>query len=1701
MNGQGYERARHNDENDDRDDLDEENVGLLQARSGGLEPSNSFELDGSAQGHPTRNCPEDRAGWISKIFYFYVNGLMEAGAKKHLEHDDLWDLSMRDQAAPVFKAFAAKLKSTVDPIKAPQGTVWRAIWRTHGKLFVWAGVLKLVHDLIMFLPSYILERLLHHMGMGGSRVISLALALAILGSALMENITINIYFHILYRMSLHLKTAMIQMIYAKSLRITSGVKSRMGVGSIVNLQSNDASKIWNMPLYLHIVWNGPFQIFVVMALLVRIMHFLPAMAGLVVTVIMIPLSTFIGKALGKARREMLKQTDARVKLASEIITGIKAIKLYAWEEAYMERVKELRETELRHIRHTQLLSMFNIALFTAGPILVSLAAFSVYTFLGYPLTASVAFPALALFNLLRFPILMFPSQVMNMINARVGLQRIQKFMEADEMVANEPNNAPPAAAAAAAATHSHDPSKPSPKQAGPTDDSTDAIAIPVEDEPLLDGTRSSSAAPLSSQKGTASAPSLPVSTPAAVAVDSVHASANGLPSAGVTMNGGVEPGEAGAVVVVRHGSFAWDGDKEAILHDIDLCVQKGQLIMVVGQVGSGKSSLLAAILGEMYRQQGVVKVSGSAAYTSQDPWIQNSTVRSNLLMGRRYDEEEYITVLAACALAHDLELLSAGDSTEIGEKGVNLSGGQKHRVALARAAYAAADLYLLDDPLSAVDAHVGRHLFDECICGLLGNRTRILVTHQLQYLPSADKVVVMADGQITEVGTYDELTARGVDFGQLVSSQEDGEGAPEQGQPQLPSNELAPLKAAATPRSGSGGMANGGDAHSDKQSAQQELMSAHSGASFHLGLTPQNSGVTPRTGLTPMPSSALQQISLTPMQSGASPHTGLSPMPSVGEGHTGLSPTPSFGGFQQAPRTASKSVPGGWADVGSPGSQKLVDIDLSPAHSMNGHRRSSGTYQQQGGGSPNGAHPQLLSVNGLADGDDEVEDEEAASPLHRKHPAVQGNGYLNHHGGAAPPSDALVVQRVGQGGNLGYGAHGQLNAQSDALKAAGGMAAWGNGASAGAQKQQALRREASKQDLAQAREQLRRLLFQKERDGRITKVEERAVGQVDRAIYKTYLSAWSPAFMVLPIFVVVLALSERGMQVGQNVILSAWSNAVAKAQELGDSVSPTRYLLMYFGLGMSSILLSMMRSGATIKGSITASRKLHYQLLNKLVRLPMAFYDSQPTGRLLNRMTKDTESIDLQVGGSVSSALTCMVNAVLSMVVVCVVSPVAMLALGPLLLFYWRVQAVYIASSRELKRLDSLAFSPIFQHYSESLHGLITIRAFRKQPMFLQKNRANLDHSNRAYWPIQVVNRWLSVRLEMMGAVIVFVTTLCVAVLLPANPGISGLAITSALNLTGIMNWMVRQMTELEVNMNSVERMVEYNRYEEEAPALLPESGLPSNWPTEGVIEARALTVKYRPELPAVLKGLSFSVRGQEKVGVCGRTGCGKSTLMITLYRLVEPTSGFIFVDGIDITTLGLADLRSRLSLVPQDPVIFSGTIRSNLDPFATAGSDVHIWEALARAGMDSFVAGLDGGLNAPIQEGGANLSTGQRQLLCMARALLRASRILVLDEATSNVDNTTDALIQRTIRSAFSQCTVLTIAHRLHTIIDSDRVLLLESGMLKEFDTPHALMGTPGSAFRALVEETTGAGGPGAQGVADSLHKAASSNSLKQQA
>jgi ABC-type multidrug transport system fused ATPase/permease subunit len=1020
--------------------------------------------------------------------------------------------------------------------------------------------------------------------------------------------------------------------------------------------------------------------------------------------------------------------------------GVKAIKLYAWEEPYMKRLREVRRDERLAIRKAQLIGTINTVTFNGGPILVAIAAFWTYTSLGHVITADVAFPALAYFDLLRFPIIMLPMQVMNFINARVALRRLQSFLNAEEV------------------------------------------------------------------------PSIPLS-PAAT-----------------------QPNEV--AVKIEMGSFAWDPLTDAIIRDISLSIPAGRLVIVVGPVGCGKSSLLSALLHEMPAICGSVSVRGRIAYTAQDPWIQNKTVEGNVLMGMPMDRQRYEQVIEACALQSDLAMLPSGDQTEIGEKGVNLSGGQKHRIALARACYANADVYLLDDPLSAVDAHVGQHLMSRCMLHLLKAKTRILVTHQIQFLPEADEIIMMADGTITKQGTYQELIDQGVAF----------------------------------------------------QQVQVSYDAEHQQDADHVSNTT---------------------------------------------------------GGQKSDDALGKSE--------------------ASDHS-NGERRStSGTN-------------------------------------------------------VSMPQKAVDAKATG---------------------------------------------------------------------GELTGQEDRSKGSVSRQVYWTYLRAWGPGLM-MPIAFITLAYSERGFQVMQNFWLSIWSqkttafekDIAAGHAEVG--TFPSRfYMLIYFSFGITSLVLQVVRAVVLVLSTVTASQTLHDNLVAKLLSLPMSFFDTQPSGRIINRFTKDVEACDLSLQQTISSFAVCVTSVTLAILVVAAVTRgVIVLAMLPLGFFYLVVQRYFIATSRELKRLDSIAVSPIFSSFAETLAGLTTIRAFGRQPILAQCNEACMDASSRAWWPIQVVNRWLSIRLEFIGQGLVLGTTVFVTLFIK-DAGMAGLAITSSLSLVGIMNWATRQTTELEMGMNSVERLLEYLAHQSEAPAVIPGRRPPLAWPAAGEIHVTDLVLRYRPDLPPVIKGISFKINRHEKVGICGRTGCGKSTLMLALYRIVEP-SGSIKIDGIEVTQIGLYDLRSRLSLIPQDPVIFRGTVRSNLWPFEDI-LDSRLWQALQQAGLEATVRGFERGLDAPLEEGGTNLSVGQRQLLCMARALLKKSVVLLMDEATSNVDNETDALIQSTVRSAFAECTVLTIAHRLHTIIDSDKILMMDKGEVVEFASPKELLKRPGSAFRRLVKEASGSVSSGALHVSHS--------------
>ncbi|KAM4045857.1 ATP-binding cassette sub-family C member 2-like [Anomaloglossus baeobatrachus] len=828
-------------------------------------------------------------------------------------------------------------------------------------------------------------------------------------------------------------------------------------------------------------------------------------------------------------------------------------------------------------------------------------------------------------------------------------------------------------------------------------------------------------------------------------------------------------------------SFQWETSGASILKDLHIKIPEGALVAVVGQVGSGKSSLLSAIFGEMYTLEGSVQRQGSVAYVSQQAWIQNALFQENILFGQPLNKAFYESVLEACALLPDLELLPHGDQTEIGERGVNLSGGQKQRVSLARAVYNNADIYLLDDPLSAVDVHVGKHLFDKAIGhnGLLKNKTRILVTHSLTVLPLVDLIVVMEDGRIGQVGTYAELVSTRQNFADMI--------------------------------------------------------------------------------------------------------------------------------------TASGTSKESFDEITS---RKMKD----------------------------------------------------AGNVRRK-----------------PPDDAKVNKE--------------------------------------------------------------RKLFAMLSTTRINK-ERVATGNMKMSVVKKYLQAFGWFWVC---FTIIAYIGQNAMAIGQNVWLSKWTTE-AKALKDQTKWSELRdnRLGVYGVLGFVQGLFVCYGAYVITRGTICSSRSLHNQMLDNILHLPLQFFETTPMGQVLNRFTKDIYVIDERFHYYLRTWLNCMLDVLGTILVIVFATPLFSVAIVPIGFLYLLIQRYYIASSRQIRRLDGASRSPILSHFSETLQGASTIRAFGHQERFIGQNKDVMNENLVCYYNNVISNRKHNVQNLTSGTV--------------------GLSITYALNITQTLNFWVRKACEIETNGVAIERVCEYEEMDKEAPWTLPRRPA-AEWPDRGVIEFTNYQARYRDDHDLALRDVTFQLHETEKLGIVGRTGAGKSTLTNCLFRIVERTGGRIVIDGIDIATIGLHDLRSKLNIIPQDPVLFSGTVRMNLDPLEKH-SDADLWEALDMCHLKNFVQSLPKKLYHEVSEGGENLSVGQRQLICLARALLRKTKILVLDEATASIDMETDSLVQSTIRKAFSDCTVLTIAHRLHTVLDSERVLVLEAGRVVEFDEPQRLIQKKG-LFSKMVSES----------------------------
>ncbi|XP_033736229.1 multidrug resistance-associated protein 7-like isoform X2 [Pecten maximus] len=872
-----------------------------------------------------------------------------------------------------------------------------------------------------------------------------------------------------------------------------------------------------------------------------------------------------------------------------------------------------------------------------------------------------------------------------------------------------------------------------------------------------------------------------------------------------------ESKKANTVISVNAGKFTWkeksietDGEPACklvpfTLRDITVHVTEGQFIGVIGKVGSGKSSLLDAILAEMGREEGDISVSNLKSgfgLVGQEPWIQQATVRDNITFGSPFNARRYAEVLDAASLKKDILMLPAGDRTEVGEKGVTLSGGQKARLALARALYQDKDVYLLDDPLAAVDAHVAQHIYDNCIMGMLRTKTKVLCTHHAKFLGKADIVIAMDDGVISKMG--------------------------------LPGDVLDDIK------------------------------------------------------------------------------------------------------FAEHKPTNIKDL------------------------------------------------------------------------------------VLDHFDNT-------------------------------------------------------------------------------ENDGKLGE-ETKATGEMELRVYKSFLASleqWLvPAMMVS--FIVMQAFEKM-----KSWWLTHWvsstavdNNNISVSREFcfhdnmsspiskgyGTTVQVTHsltglgyYMAVYMCLAGVYAVAMLVREFLFVYGGMSIAKTMHNDLLKSILKAPMAFFDITPVGRILNRFSSDMDVIDDPISNGIKVVLTQLFGIAAGILVACYGMPWFCLVLLPVALLYYYIQERYRHTSREVRRLASLNRSPIFSHFSETVSGVVTIRAFRETERFKDQHLHRVNNWLRTHYTSHNISIWLLLRTQIVG--IVMVTGIAFLAVMQHNilgidPGVAGLALSYTLTLSGRLYRIVTCVTEVEKQMVSVERV---QQYIEDTPSEKWEGSKPiSPWPAAGVISYSDVYMKYRDGLPNVLKGLMFSTRPAEKVGIVGRTGSGKSSLFQTLFRTVEISSGDITIDGVSIQQLDLKDVRRHMAVIPQDPFLFSGTVRNNLDP-TSSYSDEELWGVLDRCHLRVPVDRL-GGLEGEVGEKGRYFSVGQKQLMCLARALLTKAKVLCIDEATASVDLKTDQLIQETIRQEFVDSTVLTIAHRINTIMDSDRVLVMDQGQVAELDSPENLLKDQESAFYKLV-------------------------------
>ena len=1317
-------------------------------------------------------------GFFDQLFFKWVEKFIEMNEKQPFQQSMHHALHSDDQS----KAHFNKLVATWDEKKnqTQKSPLLKSVIAAYKKELVLVVVLGLIKIILFFTTPYMINEMMHFVEEASPSAWQAFKIVVLLPIARLLSSVLSAHsWFAIARLCPQFKAGLVALIYSKSMKISTIRSNEHSEGSIVNHYEIDCEKLEFMMRLIQDLIVLPIQLLIGIAIIYWLVG--SALIGGIVVIVCVLISTFlISKKQTIYGNEYMNKKDARMKILTQILNAIKYLKMNGWEKVFANKIKAARSEELGYLWKKYHLEAVTAVNFLIGPQGVIMAVLGIYLWLGNEFDVKKMITMSSTFWVLSGPIKKIPEFVASLIECGVSLKRIEKFLLSEEVDNSyiKCNN-----------------------------DALNSIAIQVKNGNFSWRSKSDQTEDISTASST---------TPQQIELssDSIQKSKDEK-NLGYSQIDALPEGEAVG------DSFSFE------LKEINLTINKGEFIAIIGEIGSGKSSLFYSLAGEMaqnitddHHHRPEVCINGNMTFLPQKPWIINASLKENILFGKRFDSELYKKCIHYAALEQDLAILPSGDETEIGEKGINLSGGQKARVSLARALYSEPNIFLLDDMLSAVDIHVGTFIIEECLRKYLAGTTRVLITHNLDYLKYVDYIYMLDDGRIIHQGTLD-MMKNIPKFGELLAH----------------------------------------SAHRTEEVSKQE-------------------GVT-----------------------------------QTHEGHKSA-PT-----FQEKHKNPDNAAP-------------KFNIDLS------------------------------------VKGEEEV----------------------------TTKTDEVIE--------------------------------------------------------------------------RLTMEEDRETGSVKFSVIKYFLKTWGYSHLLVWIPIVLINLTSL---VGSSLYLAYWGDSHAKEDE------NFHHLMIYYGLNVIAFITNYILCAMNFKRNVQFSGEMHGLMIDRILSAPLnLFFDRVPSGRILNRFSNDIERIDSGMAWVLMDFTINLYMIVSNLLIsIALSSIIVVIPVIGFAVLCKKLHNRYIGLNRELIRLTSISSGPIASHFTETLQGLVSVRSFRQQERLFNGLLLKQDELLKNQFLASAINEWFPLRCTLFS--LLTLTFICVLVAffrdsVGLTAGYAGILAVQMFSCCEDMSWFLWEYTNMEIKLISVERCHHFTTIEPErlTPSLSRKAHI-SNWPRQGNIRIVDYSTQYRPGLPLVLNKLNLNIKGGEKIGIVGRTGSGKSTLMLSLLRLLEAKEGQILIDDINIENVTLEDLRQRVTVIPQDPQLFEGTLKENVDVLSEFSYE-EIQKTLEAVNLGNLTKSKEG-LDYQIKSGGENLSAGEKQMVCIARALLKKSKVILIDEATSNIDMNNEEVFLNIVRERFTNCTVLMIAHRLKTIINCDKVAVMREGKVVEFGSLSDLLKTENGIFSEMWAESIKAG------------------------